>query len=113
MSKIKVLAVHGVGGHADQGVWKSEWTQGLRDSLHRVDPTVSFDIEFVNYDDIFSDEDITTFGTLEAVTKLVGSGIWHGIYMGRAYHSEQPWREYRCSAEFLYRCPVLLPRFTC
>ena len=78
MAKFKVLAVHGVGRHTKQGIWEQQWKQSLNDSLSRVDAAASFEIEFVTYDDIFSDEDITAFGTLEAVGKLVGSGLWHG-----------------------------------
>ena len=74
---LKILAVHGVGRHRFGGGWTDRWTRAIEQSLARVNPDVGFEVEFVSYDNIFDTQEITTLGTLEAIGKLAGSGIWH------------------------------------
>ena len=76
--RLKIVAVHGVGGHAAGGEWFDRWTRAIETSVGRVSAGTELDIEFVNYDEIFDAQAITVAGTLEAIGKLGGSGIWHG-----------------------------------
>ena len=75
----KVLAVHGVGRHPVEGSWQDLWRTSLQSSLTRIDPNRGVEIDFVTYDDLFSAEEISAIGTMEALAKLVGSGVWHGV----------------------------------
>ncbi len=77
--KLKILAIHGVGRHQAGGDWEVRWADAIKRSLTRTDPSATSEIEFLTYDDFFDAEQITTFGTLEAIAKLAGSGLWHGI----------------------------------
>lgn len=76
---LKILAVHGVGGHEAGGAWTERWRTAITESLGRAAPDTEADIEFVAYDDIFEEERFTALGTLEAVGKLLGSGLRFGI----------------------------------
>ncbi len=76
---LKVLAVHGVGRHEGGGPWQAAWSEAIQASLARAAPEQQVKIEFVTYDDLFQAEEITTLGTLEAIGKLLGSGIRYGI----------------------------------
>jgi hypothetical protein len=76
---LKVLAVHGVGRHLAGGPWQKSWSDAIETSVTGAAPDRQVKTEFVTYDDLFQAEDITALGTLEAVGKLLGSGIRHGI----------------------------------
>jgi hypothetical protein len=76
---LKVLAVHGVGRHIGGGPWQQKWANAIEASVTGAAPDRHVKTEFVTYDDLFRVEDITALGTLEAVGKLLGSGIRHGI----------------------------------
>ena len=77
--KLKLLAVHGVGGHDIEGRWEHRWSQAIDESVSRVSSSVEPELSFVHYDDIFDAQDITAKGTFEAVAKLGASGVWHGV----------------------------------
>lgn len=76
--KLKILAIHGVGRHQAGGDWEGRWADAIKKSLTRTDPKATSEIEFLTYDDLFDAQEITASGTLEAVAKLAGSGLWHG-----------------------------------
>ena len=77
--KLKLLTMHGVGGHDVEGKWEDRWAQAIAESLSRISSSVEPELSFVHYDDIFDAQDITASGTFEAVAKLGASGLWHGI----------------------------------
>lgn len=78
-SPIKVLAIHGVGRHEEHGPWTGQWTQAIEQAVARVSPSVETQVKFVFYADLFDAESISAAGTLEAIGKLAGSGIRHGL----------------------------------
>jgi metacaspase-1 len=77
--KLKVLALHGVGGHEIEGKWEERWSQAIDESLTRISSSVETQLSFLHYDDIFDAQSITASGTFEAVAKLGASGLCHGI----------------------------------
>ena len=79
MTALSVLCVHGVGhGDADADLVPS-WTDAITTNLRRWNPSLDVSVDFLRYDDAFSQDplDLRTYG--EAFTKLLASGIVHGI----------------------------------
>src|SRR6185369_628543 len=79
MSKISVLAVHGVGhGDADAALVPS-WTQAIAANLGRWNPKLEVEIDFLRYDDLFQNAPLDPAVIASAVARLLASGIVHGI----------------------------------
>jgi len=66
---IRILGVHGLG---DQRLkdWEGDWARAVESVF--PDPSI-LKFDFVNYDDIFAEQDIGVGDTLEAAAKLLGS----------------------------------------
>ena len=45
-SKLKILAIHGVGRHQAGGDWEDRWTDAIKRSLRRTDPSATSEIKF-------------------------------------------------------------------
>lgn len=73
--RLRVLCIHGVGKHPPGGAWEEEWRAAVAKALGQVGAQRVPELRFVHYDDLFQKYALTFFGTLEAVGKLVGSGI--------------------------------------
>jgi hypothetical protein len=73
--KLRVLCVHGVGRHPVGGPWEDAWRAAIEQGLAGVGVTRPLALGFVHYDDLFEKYPLSFLGTLEAVAKLVGSGI--------------------------------------
>ncbi len=73
--RLRVLCIHGVGKHPAGGAWEGEWRTTVQKALRDVGSQREPELRFVHYDDLFEKYALTFFGTLEAVAKLVGSGI--------------------------------------
>lgn len=71
--KIKVLCVHGLGNHTD-GTWEGRWAAAVREAFP-LPPNSKLEFEFLNYDPIFQDTDLSFFSTMEALAKLGWSGL--------------------------------------
>jgi len=70
---IKVLGIHGLGDHRD-GTWIPRWTSAIDASFPIVgDDTV--ECQYVSYDDIFEDTELSGFEIAGALWKLTKSGI--------------------------------------
>lgn len=79
---IRILGVHGLGGHEDQA-WKAEWKRSL--SLGFAG-SAEVEVEFVEYDPIFADVDLGPVQVAKALRKLgfsAGSVIFDGIFKKR------------------------------
>jgi len=76
---LKILSVHGVGGHDVGGEWTDEWTHAIETPIKRIAPDAGLGITFINYDDVFDAHAITAGGTLEAIARLGASGVWYGV----------------------------------
>ncbi|MBN9669911.1 caspase family protein [Roseibium aggregatum] len=73
VKQIKILCVHGLGNHTD-GTWEGRWEIAVRQAFHLPeDHELKF--EFLNYDHIFLDVDLSFFETMEAAVKLGWSGL--------------------------------------
>src|SRR3712207_5813613 len=71
--KLKVLCVHGLGDHRASD-WKVKWPEAI-DHVFPVVQGVSLQYEFVTYDDIFEQVDISFAETAVAAAKLTVGGI--------------------------------------
>ena len=76
---MKILAVHGVGRHRKGGEWEDDWKGAISRSMRRVDSAAEFDVNFLNYDDIFAAHQIEASDIAEAMAVLGISGLIHGI----------------------------------
>ncbi len=77
--RLSVLCVHGIGhGDADPSLAPS-WTDAITQDLHRWKPEVALEFEFLRYDDLFAHAPLNPATWGEAVAKLLGSGVIHGI----------------------------------
>lgn len=77
--ELRVLCVHGVGRHEQGGEWEGEWRDAIERSVHEWDDEKPVVVEFLHYDDIFAAADLDASDVLEALGKLLASGIFHGI----------------------------------
>ena len=73
MKKLTILGVHGLGDHRGT-TWKEDWAAALRQAVPGQE-SVALDVEFVTYDDIFANVDLTAWETMQAVWKLARSGL--------------------------------------
>lgn len=76
---LRVVCVHGIGGQEKNLAWQDDWREVIQDSLQvwAADRAVEFD--FPAYDDLFEAAPLTAIDVVEAVGKLLGSGIGYGI----------------------------------
>lgn len=71
--ELKVLCIHGLGDHRLSS-WKRDWSDALRRALP-VKPATPIHVEFIEYDHLFADVEITFADSLSALRKLIGSGV--------------------------------------
>ncbi len=76
---LTVLCVHGIGGQERDLRWQEDWRDAIRDGVSAWSPTSEIDVQFLAYDDLFDKAPLNPLRAAEAVAKLIGSGIWHGI----------------------------------
>jgi hypothetical protein len=76
---IRVLCVHGVGGHQADTSWQQGWTKAIQAGFAEAAPGTEVVPSFVLYDDLFAAYPITLVGMAEALIKLGISGVGHGI----------------------------------
>lgn len=67
---IKILGIHGLGGHPDEA-WMRDWTNAVRS----VVPSDDLEFDFVQYDRLFADVDISPDEALGSAIDLLFSGI--------------------------------------
>ncbi len=70
---LKILCVHGLGDQRTSG-WEALWTKALETAFPRL-PGLSYVPEFLTYDDIFADTEITFAESVAAIWKLAKSGV--------------------------------------
>ncbi len=73
MNTIKVLCVHGLGDHRTSP-WMDNWKATILAAFPRQDE-VQLQFEFLTYDDIFEDIEISLLDSAKALGKLIGSSI--------------------------------------
>jgi pimeloyl-ACP methyl ester carboxylesterase len=73
MPTIKFLGVHGLGDHR-QSPWKADWERAVR-AVFPLQDRLTLDFQFVTYDDIFEQIDVSAWESTVAVTKLLRSGV--------------------------------------
>jgi hypothetical protein len=74
-SSLRILGVHGVGGHPAGGPWEREWRDGIAKGLNLAPGAAPPTIEFVHYDDICARYPINAWDVAKAVAKLIGSAV--------------------------------------
>ena len=72
---IRILCVHGVGGHPVGGKWESDWADAIHAGLDTGPREPQPLISYVHYDDISDRYPISAMDVLEAMGKLAISGI--------------------------------------
>ncbi|MGA7980616.1 MAG: caspase family protein [Chromatiaceae bacterium] len=76
---MKILCVHGVGhGEADPNLEPS-WTEAITQAVARWSPNAQPQLDFLHYDDYFQNAESNLATYAGAVSKLLMSGIVHGI----------------------------------
>lgn len=76
---LSILCIHGVGhGDVDPALVPS-WTAAITEDLRRWRPDLAIDFEFLRYDDLFDHAPLDPASYAEAFTKLLASGLLHGI----------------------------------
>ena len=73
--ELRVLCVHGVGGHPRNGPWERTWRKAIQGECKRWNPELKATCKFVHYDDIFNQDDIELDDVMRALWKLIGSGV--------------------------------------
>jgi hypothetical protein len=76
---LRVLCVHGVGDHRNDLRWQNGWETAIRKGVDRWNPNRKVDLRFVFYEDLFEKASLGLRDTLNALRKLLGSGIHYGI----------------------------------
>lgn len=71
--KLKIMGVHGLGDHR-QSDWMEKWPKAISE-VFPVKQGLTLDFEFIVYDDIFEQTNISLWETLAAAAKLTASGI--------------------------------------
>ncbi len=75
---LSLLCIHGV-GHGDQdATLQPAWTDAITTNLHRWNPQLDVQLEFLRYDDLFDHAPLNPIVVAEAVARLLASGIVHG-----------------------------------
>jgi hypothetical protein len=78
MKTLKILGVHGLGDHRTS-TWKEDWTAALKQAVPGQQAAgtdaVQVQCDFVTYDEIFANVDLTFWDTAQAVWKLARSGL--------------------------------------
>lgn len=70
---IKIQCIHGLGDHRNT-TWTKEWEEALKTALPSGG-SVKIEFDFVQYDDIFENTDLSPFEIAGAVWKLARSGL--------------------------------------
>lgn len=76
---IRIFAVHGVGQHAADRSWQIAWARAMARGILHWQPDAQLHVRYMMYDDQFARLNISAADVLVAATKLLASGIWHGI----------------------------------
>ena len=77
--ELKILCVHGVGhGENDPNLVPS-WSEAIAKAISRWSPGAQPQLDFLHFDQYFQDAESNLATYAEAVTKLLMSGIVHGI----------------------------------
>ena len=73
--QMKILCLHGVGGHAPGGDWQQRWTDAIREPWAELAPEVEPQFEFLLLDELFDAHPIGFLDTVKALGKLAASGL--------------------------------------
>src|SRR5262245_50785850 len=80
---IKLLCLHGVGHHEQNGRINPEdlngWTEAASNSVSSWHPSVQVDLKFFLFDDLFSHAPLNPVIYSVAFGKLLASFAWYGI----------------------------------
>jgi hypothetical protein len=72
-SGLRILGVHGVGGHPAGGAWERDWRDGIHRGLDLLPGDAPPIIDFVHYDDICTRYPVSAWDVAKALAKLIGS----------------------------------------
>ena len=70
---LKILSVHGLGDHRASD-WETKWPSAISSAFPQMQG-LNLEFQFVTYDDIFADTDISLFESISALWKLTKSGL--------------------------------------
>ncbi len=70
---LKILGVHGLGDHRASD-WETKWPEAISSAFPKMEG-LNLEFEFVTYDDIFADTDISLVESISALWKLTKSGL--------------------------------------
>jgi hypothetical protein len=86
-SELRILGVHGVGGHPAGGAWEQEWRDAIRVGLGVSAGENGPDVEFVHYDDICARYPVSAWDVVKALAKLLGSAAGAAARQTRGFGS--------------------------
>jgi hypothetical protein len=75
MAKIRVLGVHGIGDHHTDVTWQNQWRDAITRGILTWEREAEVQVDFMMYDDLFAEDNITFAGSLEALAKLLASRV--------------------------------------
>ncbi|MDQ6734825.1 MAG: caspase family protein [Nitrospirota bacterium] len=77
--RLSILCVHGI-GHGDRDpLLVPSWTSAIEQDLHRWNPDLEVEFEFLRYDSLFDHMPLNAATYAEAFARLLTSGVFHGI----------------------------------
>src|SRR5262245_31700307 len=78
---MKILCVHGVGGHLSDLSWQTEWIDAISNAMHRVGgPAIGAgSVSFSMIDPLFARRPLTPSDWARAAALLAESGLVHGL----------------------------------
>lgn len=78
-SELRVLCVHGIGGQESTPDWHKPWEASVQRALDKAGASRKVVATPLQYDEVFAQADLSGIDFVEALGRLAGSGIWHGL----------------------------------
>ncbi len=78
-SALRILCVHGVGHQENDPAFEKSWREAITLGLSEWSWAQSFEVQFVDYDDLFAAHPPGAIEVAKAVVKLSASGLVYGI----------------------------------
>jgi metacaspase-1 len=75
---LSILCIHGVGHGDTDATLRPSWTTAITADLHRWNPQLDVELDFLEYDDLFDHAPLNPIVVGEALARLLASGVVHG-----------------------------------
>lgn len=76
---LPILCVHGVGHQERDSAWQRTWQASIAGAIARWSSGWEVQCHFVRYDDLFDEAKLDATTIAEAILRLSGSGLLHGV----------------------------------